>query len=146
MSKVHLAPPAPSSDAETLLRAKRQLAEDQVAPDPASNNAQEPPPESFAAIEGPTLSSPSLNSDSKLSTIAALESRIETLEERLAATERELAEVYGAVEHVVAKQESVDRTLRQQRHGRYLMWGTLIVILVIFWMTLQARLVNVFPH
>jgi uncharacterized coiled-coil protein SlyX len=146
MSKVPLAPPAPSSDAETVLRPKRQFVEGEAKANPAANDPQESPPDSFAAVEGPTLSSPSLNSDSKLSTIAALESRIETLETRLAVTERELAEVYGAVEHLVGKQEAVERTLRQQRHGRYLMWGTLIVILAIFWMTLQARLVNVLPH
>lgn len=146
MSKAPLAPPDPSSDATTLLRPKRQFDEGKANAKPAANDPQESAPDSFAAVEGPTLSSPSLNSDSKLSTIAGLESRIETLETRLAATERELAEVYGAVEHLVGKQETVDRTLRQQRHGRYLMWGTLIVILAIFWMTLQARLVNVLPH
>jgi hypothetical protein len=97
-----------------------------------------PPPEGFAAVEGPTLSSPS--SDPIPLTATAIESRLRTLEHHLEETERELAEVYGAVEHLVRNQETVDRILRQQRHGRYLMWGTLIAILVMLWLTLRSRL------
>lgn len=97
-----------------------------------------PSPEAFAPVEGPTLSSPS--SEPQVTTIVALESRLRTLEHHLEEAERELAEVYGAVEHLVRSQEAVDRTLRQQRHGRYLMWGTLIAILTFLWLTLRSRL------
>lgn len=54
--------------------------------------------------------------------------------------ERELGEVYGAVEHLVRSNESIERTLKLQRHGRYIMWGTLIAILAIVWLTLRSRL------
>jgi hypothetical protein len=146
MSKAPLEQPAPSSEAETLLRPKPTVAPDQANSEQTSSASPSSSPTSFAAVEGPTLSSPSLNSESKLSTIAALESRVEALESRLAATERELADVYGAVEHVVAGQENLETKLKQQRHGRYLMWGTLIVILVVFWATLQTRLGIGLPH
>ena len=97
-----------------------------------------PEPGAFAPVEGPTLSSPS--SDPPALTLVRLESRIQTLEHHLEETERELAEVYGAVEHLVRNQEAVDRVLRQQRHGRYLMWATLIAILAMLWLTLRSRL------
>jgi hypothetical protein len=97
-----------------------------------------PTPDSFTPVEGPTLSSPS--SDPLPLTMVALESRIRTLEHHLAETERELAEVYGAVEHLVNWQEATSRTLRQQRQGRFLMWGTLIAILAMLWLTLRSRI------
>jgi hypothetical protein len=73
-------------------------------------------------------------------TLLSVESRVRELENHLQETERELAEVYGAVEHLVKSQEAVDRVLRQQRHGRYLMWGTLIAILAFLWLSLRTRL------
>lgn len=97
-----------------------------------------PTPEAFAAVEGPTLSSPS--SEPQVVTLITLESRIRQLEHHLEETERELAEVYGAVEHLVRSQETVDRALNQQRYGRYVMWGTLIAILAMLWLTLRSRL------
>jgi hypothetical protein len=103
----------------------------------------EPSPSSFPEIEGPTLSSQP--SDSKLSTIASLESRIESLEQRLTATERELADVYGAAEHLVASLERVERAVRQQRNGRYIVWGTLLLILGVLWMTLHAKVGSGLP-
>lgn len=97
-----------------------------------------PSQDAFAPVEGPTLSSPA--SEPQATTLTALESRVRTLEQHLEETERELAEVYGAVEHLVRAQEVVDRALRQQRQGRYLMWGTLIAILAFLWLTLRSRL------
>jgi len=97
-----------------------------------------PTPDTFTPIEGPTLSSPA--SDPVAPSLLALESRIRTLEHHLAETERELAEVYGAVEHLVQSQEITDRTLRQQRYGRLLMWGTVLAILAMLWLTLRSRL------
>lgn len=97
-----------------------------------------PTPESFTPLEGPTLSSPS--SDPQPTTLIALDARVRTMEHQLEGIERELAEVYGAVEHLVKSQEALDRSLRQQRHGRYLMWGTVIAILIMLWITLRSRL------
>jgi uncharacterized coiled-coil protein SlyX len=148
MSKGPLEQPDSSSQAETLQRSLRQPSSVQVTATTASSltNTPELPPNSFTEIEGPTLSSSSLNSDSKAFSLAAHEKRIESLEERLATTERELAEVYGAVEHLVTTQENVERALKQQRYSRYLVWGTLILILAIFWMTLQTKMGNFLPR
>jgi hypothetical protein len=97
-----------------------------------------PPASGFAALEGPTLSSPA--STQEPPRIVALEARVQSLELHLEETERELGDVYGAVEHLVKCQEVTDRTLRQQRHGRYLMWGTVIAILAMLWLTLRSRI------
>jgi prefoldin subunit 5 len=69
-----------------------------------------------------------------------LETRVQTLESHIEAMERELGEVYGAVEHLVRSNESIQKTLQQQRYGRYVMWSTLIAILAIVWLTLRSRL------
>lgn len=93
----------------------------------------------FGVAESPTLSSPSSGPHSS-NPLKELQSRVHALEAHVEAMERELAEVYGAVEHLVNRQEVTDRTLRQQRHGRYVMWGTLIAILAMLWLSLRSRL------
>lgn len=128
--------PAPSSEAVT-----QQLPPDGSGADQLWERVPTTPmptPDSFTPHEGPTLSSPS--SEPQPITLVALESRLRTLEHHLAETERELAEVYGAVEHLVTRQEATDRTLRQQRYSRLLMWGTLIAILAMLWLTLRSRI------
>lgn len=137
--------PLPSSEPETVIQPRQpSLSTVQASCEPKGSSNR--PPADFGEIEGPTLSSPSLSSDSKLTTIAGLEVRIDELQTRLASTEQELREVYGAVEHLVLSQEKVDRALRQQRMSRYLVWGTLLLILGIFWLALQNRMGNVLPR
>lgn len=145
MNEGPLDQPAPSSEPETqILVERRGLTEiDRSAAPPRTSSL---PPSSFDTVEGPTLSSPASNSDPRQSTIAGLEVRIETLEMRLASTERELAEIYGAVEHVVNANEKMERALKQQRYGRFLVWGTLILILGVLWATLQSRTGNILPR
>jgi hypothetical protein len=136
-------PPIPSSEPATVAKPEPSgPAPKPVETTPAPED-HGPSPSSFPAIEGPTLSSQS--SDSKLSTIATLESRIESLEHRLISVERELAEVYGAAEHLVASHERLERAVRQQRYGRYIVWGTLLLILGVLWMTLHARVGSGLP-
>jgi hypothetical protein len=128
--------PAPASEPAT-----RQLTSDGKGPDQLWEKVPTnpmPPPGGFDAVEGPTLSSPSSNQDPP--TVVVLEAKIQNLEQHLAETERELSEVYGAVEHLVKWQETMDRTLRQQRQGRFLMWGTMIAILAMLWLTLRSRM------
>ncbi len=134
--------PSPSSEAVT-----QQLPIDGTGVDQLWERVPTSPmptPDSFTPVEGPTLSSPS--SDPLPTTLVALESRLRTLEHHLAETERELAEVYGAVEHLVKQQEAIDRSLRQQRHGTFLMWGTLIAILAMLWLTMRSRLGLLVPR
>jgi hypothetical protein len=97
-----------------------------------------PPPGGFTLVEGPTLSSPS--SDPQPTTLVGLESRVQNLEQHIESIERELGEIVGAVEHLLRGQESVERSLRQQRYSRYVLWGTLLAILGVLWMTLRSRL------
>jgi hypothetical protein len=128
--------PAPSSEPETQpLPADGSGADQLWERVPTSPMPQ---PGEFAPVEGPTLSSPS--SDPPALTLVGLESRVQALAHHLEETERELAEVYGAVEHLVRNQEAVERILRQQRHSRYLMWATLIAILAMLWLTLRSRI------
>jgi uncharacterized coiled-coil protein SlyX len=137
--------PLPSSEPETVMQ-PRQPHRSAVQATSATSQGSSRAPAGFDEVEGPTLSSPSLSSDPKLGTIAALEQRIAELESRLNSTEQELQEVYGAVEHLVTGQEKTDLAVRQQRLSRYLVWGTLIVILGIFWMTLQSRFGGMLPR
>lgn len=140
--------PEPSSEPATLILSKEQQSRDVSRPEgePSSSSSPSVPPASFSSDEGPTLSSPSVSSESKFATIASLEIRIASLESRLAQSEREVSEVYGAVEHLVTSSERMERALRQQRFGRFLVWGTLIAILGILWLSMQSRLGSLLPH
>ncbi|MGC4067523.1 MAG: hypothetical protein QM784_23335 [Polyangiaceae bacterium] len=129
--------PVPSSEPATVAKPEPSGSAPKPVEAATAVDDHGPSPSSFPTIEGPTLSSQS--SDSRLGTIATLESRIEALEQRLSSTERELAEVYGAAEHLVASHERLERAVRQQRYGRYIVWGTLLLILGVLWMTLHAR-------
>ncbi|HEY5960236.1 MAG TPA: hypothetical protein VIV60_26970, partial [Polyangiaceae bacterium] len=95
--------PAPESEPVTQELAISGSGSDQlwerVPPGPI------PSPDGFAPVEGPTLSSPA--SDPHTPTLLSLESRVRELENHLEETERELAEVYGAVEHLVKSKEAV---------------------------------------
>src|SRR5512142_269552 len=77
----------------------------------------------FAAAECPTLSSPS--SEPRATPLMEVEAKVRALESHVEAMERELTSLYGAVEHLARTQESLERVLQQQRHGRFIMWGTL---------------------
>lgn len=122
----------PSSEPETQQRVK------DASPSSAALTTLVSSREPFAAMEPPTLSSPS--SEPRPTRIMELETRIQALESHVEAMERELGEVYGATEHLVRSNESMQRTLQQQRHGRYIIWGTLIAILVMLWVAMRSRL------
>jgi hypothetical protein len=124
----------PSSEPETQQRVKDATSSPGSAALTTLVSSREP----FAAAEPPTLSSPA--SEPRPTRIMELEHRIQALESHVEAMERELGEVYGATEHLVRSNESLQRKLQQQRHGRYIMWGTLIAILVMLWVTLRSRL------
>lgn len=148
--------PVPSSEPATLILSnERQSAEKAEGQSEASfgdaaahtqGDSDDAPKASFSSDEGPTLSSPSVNSESKFTTLTGLDSRVSSLESRLAQNERELQDVYGAVEHLVDANERLERALRQQRLGRYLVWGTLIAILAILWLSMQSRLGSLLPR
>jgi hypothetical protein len=63
----------------------------------------------------------------------------DTLEERITQLENELGEVCGVLQQLANDQEGLARSLRQQRWGRYLVWGTVIAVLAILWFTMRAR-------
>jgi hypothetical protein len=127
----------PSSEPVTQHRSTISNAEGEASVVDASSHVRTPV--EFGAAESPTLSSPSSGPHST-NAPKELQSRIDALEAHVEAMERELAEVYGAVEHLVNRQEVTDRMLRQQRQGRYVMWGTLIAILAMLWLSLRSRL------
>ena len=124
----------PSSEPETQPHVKDLSSGPSSAAHTTLVSSREP----FAAMEPPTLSSPA--SEPRPTRVMELETRVQTLESHVEAMERELGEVYGATEHLVRSNESLQRALQQQRHGRYIMWGTLIAMLVILWLALRSRL------
>lgn len=127
----------PSSEPVTQHRTAASTAEEHATAVAAPSQVL--PPEQFGVAEPPTLSSPSSGPHSA-NPVKELQSKVQALEAHIEAMERELAEICGAVEHLMSSQETADRTLRQQRYGRYIMWGTLIAILAMLWITLRTRL------
>lgn len=85
-----------------------------------------PPPSNQAASSTATTPHPPPNG------LAGLESRLNRLEE-------ELGEVCGVLQQLANEQETLLRSVRQQRWGRYLMWGTVIALLAIVWFTMRVR-------
>lgn len=126
----------PSSEPATQHRTAASSAEEHATEITVASHVT--PPEPFG-VEPPTLSSPSSGPHSA-NPVKELQAKVQGLEAHIEAMERELAEICGAVEHLMSSQETADRTLRQQRYGRYIMWGTLIAILAMLWITLRTRL------
>ncbi|HMA97664.1 MAG TPA: hypothetical protein VKP30_33495 [Polyangiaceae bacterium] len=127
----------PSSEPATQHRTAASSAEEQPTEITVASHVTPPAP--FGVVEPPTLSSPSSGPHSA-NPVKELQAKVQGLEAHIEAMERELAEICGAVEHLMSSQETADRTLRQQRYGRYIMWGTLIAILAMLWITLRTRL------
>jgi hypothetical protein len=86
-----------------------------------------------------SLPSPNPTASSTTTPSQPLPSGLADVDARLTRLEDELGEVCGVLQQMASEHESLRRAVRQQRWGRYLMWGTVIALLAIVYFTMRVR-------
>jgi len=70
----------------------------------------------------------------------AVDPRLDELESRLDQTDRELLELDSRLQQLARELETERRLARSQRFGRYLVWGAVIAVLALLWISMKRRL------
>ena len=70
----------------------------------------------------------------------AVDSRFDEIESRLDQTDSDIRELHSRLHQLARELETERRLARSQRYGRYLVWGAVIAVLALLWISMKRRL------